>query len=337
MGWKLSSIIINPKTDINYESLLNKLGFENLKKIENQYFDSAMYPDNDKVFLGVYKNNLIICADNLPLNFFDKNISDTEKKLIELFPKSEICAVSLQSNINHFGFAIIRNGEKIRAKAGDADLGTILDIGEPLEQEKELLSKSKIDKDGQRLYYFEDNIHEPYLENQVGENFVFEIFKRYTGESFDSDDELLDSVFEGFTFSKKAFSFDKYFSGNWQGQFIYGDSYRDLLRGEKQNFLISLTVENGQLQGTCIDDNKQSDNPATINGFIINNFICFEKKYTFEYVLDEKGQTQKDISKQSSNIAYSGLYDPLTDSFKGVWQIENNKFDGQWTMKRKND
>jgi hypothetical protein len=32
MGWKLSSIIVNPVTNFNPEDLLNKLGFNNLVK-----------------------------------------------------------------------------------------------------------------------------------------------------------------------------------------------------------------------------------------------------------------------------------------------------------------
>jgi hypothetical protein len=336
MGWKLSSIIINPKTDISYENLLDKLGFKNLKKIEDQPYDIAIYPDDDKVYIGSYKNNLIISADKLPVDFFTAAISDTEKILIENFPNSEICSVSLQSTINHFGFAIIQNGKKIRVKAGDADIGTVIDIGQPLEQETELLSKSKVDNNGQRIYYLHDNFDEPYLENQVGENFVFEIFKRYTGESLDTDDEILDTVFKGYTFSDKVFSFDKHFSGEWQGHFSYGDGYKEN-EGKFEDFVMNMNVINGEIKGFCTDGNKQSDNPATINGFIIDMFIGFIKKYPIRYVIDEKGITHKEANKPSYSIAYSGLYDHLTDSFKGIWRIENQKYWGEWSMTRKRD
>ena len=334
MGWKLSSVIINSSTDISYDDLLDKLGFKNLTRLEDEPYDSAMYPDKDRVYVGNYKNNLIICAENLPLKFYDKSLSDTEKTLIKYFPESEICAVSLQSTINHFGFAVIKAGEKIRVKAGDADLGTVIDIGKPLEQEEELLAKSKIDDKGQRLFYL-DGDSDPYLENQIGENFVFEIFKRYTGELLDEDDDLLDTNFTACKFSEEALSVDKYFSGEWQGQFSYGDGYQDLMKGKTEEFILNLSLTNGEIKGSCVDGNKQSDEPANINGFLIDTFIGFIKKYPFKYVLDEKGLTQKDISKQSNNIAYSGLYDSLTDSFKGIWRIENRKFWGAWTMKRK--
>jgi hypothetical protein len=337
MGWKLSSVIITPLTEVNYNDLLNKLGFKNLTRLEDEPFDSAMYPDKDKVYVGNYKNNLIICADKLPLSFFTKSLSETEKILIKYFPDSEICAVSLQSTINHFGFAVIKAGEKIRVKSGDADIGTTIDIGNPLQQEQDLLSMSKIDIKGQRLYYLNGYTDEPYLENQVGENFVFEIFKRYTGELLDEDDDLLDTNFATYKFSEETFSVDKYFSGEWQGQFSYGDGYKDFMRGKTEEFILKLSLQNCEIKGFCIDGNKQSDEPAHITGFLFNPFIGFIKKYPFKYVLDEKGATQKDTSKQSIDIAYSGLYDQLTDSFKGIWQIQNNRFWGEWTMKRKND
>ncbi|MES1218420.1 MAG: hypothetical protein ABUT20_23135 [Bacteroidota bacterium] len=335
MGWKLNSIIINPSTDINHVELLDKLGFKNLTKLEDEPYDSAMYPDKDKVYIGNYKNSIIICVDNLPFKFYTKSLSDTENTLIKYFPDSEICAVSLQSTVNHFGFAVIKAGKKIRVKAGDADIGTEIDIGEPLEQEQELLSKSKIDDTGQRLYYLNGNSDEPYLENQVGENFVFEIFKRYTDELLDEDDDLLDTNFAAYKFSEEPFSFDKYFSGAWHGQFSYGDGYQDSMKGKKEEFTINLSLTNGELKGFCIDANKQSDEPATINGFLIDTFIGFIKRYPFRYVINKNGETVKDVSRQSSNIAYSGLYDPSTDSFKGIWNIEKTKCWGEWNLKRK--
>jgi hypothetical protein len=335
MGWKLSSVIINSFADTNHEELLNELGFNDLVRIEDQPYDSAMFPDEDKVYIGKYKNNLIICADNLPLDFFDKSLGYTEKTLIKYFPKSEICAASLQSTINHFGFAVIKAGEKVRVKAGDADSGTIIDIGKPLEQEEELLAKSKIDDQGRRLYYLNGTSAEPFFENQVGENFVFEIFKRYTGEPLDSDDELLATDFTAYTFSKKELLIDNHFSGEWLGQYTYGDGYQKSIKGKGDEFTLRINLTNGEIRGICIDENKQTDEVATIKGFLINTFIGFTKKYPFSYLIDKNGVTYKDTSRQASDIIYSGLYDPLTDSFKGIWRIENKPFWGEWTMKRK--
>ena len=163
MGWKLSSIIIRPSSDILYEDLLNKLGYKNLTSIDSQPFDVAMYPENDKIYLGRYKGNLIICADNLPLDFLDENLSSREQVLIDSFPKAEICALSLLSTINHFAFALIKDGKKVRIKGGDAEIGTAIDFGQPLEEEVALLSKSKTNDKGERVYFLNDSQALPYL------------------------------------------------------------------------------------------------------------------------------------------------------------------------------
>ena len=83
-----------------------------------------------------------------------------------------------------------------------------------------------------------------------------------------------------------------------------------------------------------IDNNKLSDEPATIAGFIIDSFIGFIKEYPYKYILDENGNSHKLESEKPSNVSYSGLYDAITDSFKGIWRIENTKYWGEWTMKR---
>jgi hypothetical protein len=335
MGWKLSSIIVNPVTNVNPEDLLNKLGFKNLVKLSDQPFEDAMNPQQGTVYIGTYKDNLIICADNLPQNFFDGSLSKSEEVLISYFPNSEICALSLQSTTSLFGFALIKNGEKIRVKAGDLDKGTTIDFGEPLQEEKELLSKSKVDSTGQRLYYLGNSSDEAYLESQVGENFVFNLFSRYTGLPLDEDDELLDTKFTGYKFSPGHVSPDQYFSGQWDGEYSYGDGYSEKVKGTKENFTLNLTVTDGELKGVCIDQNKQSDEPAVIQGFLFGTFIGFIKEYPVRYVIDDQGITHKRTAKSPFNIAYSGLYDVLTDSFKGVWTIKNKKFWGEWTIKRK--
>lgn len=308
-----------------------------MKKIEDEPYDVAIYPDADKIFIGTYKSNLIISVNNLPFEFFSKSLSALEEKFITLFPNSEICALSLNSVINHWGYAIIKDGKKIRARTGDADNGTTLDFGEPVQEELELLSKSKIEDSGQRRYYFEKDFNEAYFEDQVGENFVFEIFKRYTGTKLDYDDELLfETNFNGFQISSQADTafFDNYFTGVWEGYYVYGDGYRETLKGQKTNFFLTMKVNNGQIEGISSDEDKRDDSPATVNGFMISTFINFQLQYPICYFFDKNDEVQKDKSKPYS-IAYTGLFDTLTESFRGIWNIENKKYWGEWFMKKK--
>jgi hypothetical protein len=205
MGWKASTIIINKPTKVDYEQLLQELGLKNLTKIANETFDVAINPDDKKVYIGTYKDNLLICEPDIPMIFFEnEKITRAEATLIENFPTSEICSIGLQSTVNFWGYSISKNGSKVRIRAGSSDTGTFLEFGEPLEQEIELFDKSTLNEDGERTYIFEDIDDEPMTEDQVGENFVFAICKRYFDEELDCADELLfETTLTGYSYSNK--------------------------------------------------------------------------------------------------------------------------------------
>jgi hypothetical protein len=203
MGWKASTIIIHKPTQVDNLELLKDLGFNNLTKIEDEPFEVAINPDNNRVYIGTYKDNLLVCAPDIPMQFFEDSETLTEKTLNRIFPNSEICSIVLHSTVNLWGYSVTKNGQKIRARAGSADDGTFVELGEPLDEEKELLSKSKIDENGNRIYLFDDFPDELLNEDQVGENFVFSVCKRYFDEELDSADELLfDTTLTGYKYGK---------------------------------------------------------------------------------------------------------------------------------------
>lgn len=205
MGWKASTIIIHKPTQVGNEQLLKELGFDNLTKIEDEPFEVAINPDDNKVYIGSYKDNLLICAPDIPMQFFEDVESQTESTLKQKFPNSEICSIILHSGVNMWGYSVIKNGQKLRARAGSSDGGTFVELGEPLDEEKELLGKSTINKDGKRTYIFEDIDDEPMTEDQVGENFVFAICKRYFGEELNKADELLfETTLQGYSYQASA-------------------------------------------------------------------------------------------------------------------------------------
>ncbi len=202
MGWKASTIIIKNPSEVDYENLLSQIGYSDLKKIENEKFERVINPEENKVYIGKFKNNLIICSQDTPMHFFKNSDSDAVNSIINHFPNSEICSIILHSSVNLWGFAIIKNGEKLRIKAGSAEDGTFVEYGKPLEEEKELLSKSTIDENGVRTYIFDDIDDEVMTEDQVGENFVFAITKRYFGEEINRNDELLETTLIGYSYQK---------------------------------------------------------------------------------------------------------------------------------------
>lgn len=205
MGWKASTIIVHQPSEVNYENLLNRLGFTNLRPIEDEPFESTIYPEEGNVYIGLYKNNLLICERDITHDFIGTDEPVLIKTLTEFFPNNEMCAITLHSAVNLWGYTVMKNSKILRARAGDADNGTYLDQGDPLPEEKELLSKSTLDKNGKRIYQLEDFPDEPFQEDQVGENFVFAICKRYFGEELDQlDDSFFEIMLKGFSHGESA-------------------------------------------------------------------------------------------------------------------------------------
>lgn len=177
MGWKASCIFIN-KLASNRNDFLASIPYQ----LENLYlptsFEEAIMPDDEFFYLGEFKGNTIICDGDLPFGFYSEEISVFEKHLIEQFPDSIILAITLLSTVNHYGFAIIENGKKKRVKVGDCNYPTSIEIGQITEEELVFQKDSKIDEDGQRIF-FDDG--EWYPEDTIGEEYVFEISKRIFG------------------------------------------------------------------------------------------------------------------------------------------------------------
>lgn len=191
MGWKASVIIIKPHLALPPQVVLEALGFKNIVADGSEPFEVAMHPRDERIFVGGYKGCTLLSGETMTMDFFTGEGSTLEKNLVELTGEGEICAVTLHSAMNMWGYIVIRDGKRVRQRFGDADSGTTLDIGEPLEEEKELLAKSTVNADGQRTYTLDGAV---YNEDQVGEKFVFDLFARYTGQSLDMDDDLLFST-----------------------------------------------------------------------------------------------------------------------------------------------
>lgn len=192
MGWKSATIIVNTDSQLEVESVLERLGFSNLELIGSEPFESAIYPTRDDiVYCGRYKNNLIICHNEIPFTFLNPEVLDEELILNNLFPNIEICAILLQSVVNLWGYSLSKNGQKIRVRGGSSDSGTMVDFGDPLKEETELLSHSTVNETGERVYKLPEFPEELFTEDQVGESFVFKIAERYFGKPLDQADELL--------------------------------------------------------------------------------------------------------------------------------------------------
>ncbi|MEI9957043.1 MAG: hypothetical protein WDM90_12250 [Ferruginibacter sp.] len=197
MGFKVSMIIIQNPKNFNTETLLLKtLGFTDFIYKEDTTFDECMFPGDESVSIGYYNNNIIICDDCQVIdNFISDTLSETEKKIVALFPTSEILSTACISTTNYHGYSLTKSGNKVRTKSLNADDGFYFDFGELIEEEKLIYSNSEI-VDGKRIWKIEELPNDIFLEDQMMEDFTFGVAKRLLGVRIDNEEaeELLDDT-----------------------------------------------------------------------------------------------------------------------------------------------
>jgi hypothetical protein len=110
-------------------------------------------------------------------------------------------------------------------------------------------------------------------------------------------------------------------TGKWTGEYTYGKGYPEEDQGTSVVFNLVMNYEEGDITGSCTDDEslKIFDKPATIQGFIDNDFISFIKKYPSLWTIDEKGNAQIFEDIPPIEIHYYGHF-------------ADNKFSGEWDM-----
>src|SRR5687768_115928 len=106
MGWRTSLVIIDTKIELPTEELIKKIGGGKLVFEGETTFEEAIYPEEGKLYFGIYKGNSIMCDEDLPLIFYDDKLSKVEKKIIKLFPNNKILAVNLNSTYNFYGYLL---------------------------------------------------------------------------------------------------------------------------------------------------------------------------------------------------------------------------------------
>ncbi len=142
MAWNKYYIVITNQTEKDHQLVKDKLGLDDYKEKGAAYFGDTN--KSDDLFIGYYEDKLIIADPDLPLSLFSENASITEQKFIAAFPDCEIAALVENSTVGEFGYAIIVNGQRIRAKHG-CDGEIYIDIGNELPEEQTILSGNIFD------------------------------------------------------------------------------------------------------------------------------------------------------------------------------------------------
>ncbi len=191
MGWKVSMIIIeNGAVPVSDETILSAIGMGHLKPLEDCTFEEAMYNRDAGIALGQVNNNTVICdkylmtAESLE-RIQDLSLTAAESSLSSLFPDTEILSVACHSTVNYHGYSLIKNGEKQRLKYITADEPRRA-MGKDLEEEAAIYARSH--RVGEQYFWTIDG--DEYQEDQLMEEFTFELAKRRLGFRLDMSNDI---------------------------------------------------------------------------------------------------------------------------------------------------
>ncbi|WP_430899194.1 MULTISPECIES: hypothetical protein [unclassified Paraflavitalea] len=269
MGFSASLIFIKagnqPVTDKKVLDALWQVGWD---YTGDASFEEAMFADEDKTYIAYFNDTIVIGTQEIPLYFLNDGITGSEEYLIEQFGDAEIAGVTLQSSVNHWGYGIIQNKQKIRAYGGNYQAPVLIDHGNPLPEEMGLLENRIIKEDG-AVYYIIDG--QEYSADAIGEELVFDLVQRYTGYALNDVNNPLD------TLVFKRFEKNKYYDSNTKaeiaGDLTLSDELYDRLEPEQYGYQkIKLTQPDGSLA-----DIKKYIQTALANG-AINPAIVFQLK-----------------------------------------------------------
>jgi len=199
MGWKTSVIIasqlerpiLSDKVVHNPEradQLAAKLPGD-FAFVGSSTFEEGAYPSNGNLYIGAYVDSLILGHMDFGSSCFEGDVPAVIHTVAAFLPRSTILALQLHSVVNLYGYALFENGQLIRRRAGSADDGVFLDSGEPVAEEQPLFAMATINSDGEQVWpETYDGVVEEMDHSSMGEEFVFEISKRFFGERFDEFD-----------------------------------------------------------------------------------------------------------------------------------------------------
>ena len=183
MSWKLNMLIlkgINPDVDtsviVNLIAMYN--GMEKYQLVGHTTLDKCLNPANDNLYIGRFNNTFIITESNLPKVFYNDPPDKIEELMLGLTRNdNEMLSLVLDNSKYLWGYAYMKNQDKIKCKLVSQDKGTIIDGGSQDDTDNELLHKLKtIDKE--------------HLER---ESKVFALMDSFINTRLDTSNELLDT------------------------------------------------------------------------------------------------------------------------------------------------
>lgn len=208
MGWKAEIIMAStePNPDLANQRSHHRDGARQIVDAlpgKFQYatessFEEGVFPNPGDLFVGAYGSSLLIGSHQFAEQCFGQE-PEIVSVIQQILPGAEVLALRLHSVVNFYGYALFQHGQRVRVRAGSGDDGVLLDEGEWLSEEHELFSHAT-QRGGEWFWTesFGDEVEE--MDHScMGEEFVFELSRRFLGVRIDEidGDQIPMSRFDG--------------------------------------------------------------------------------------------------------------------------------------------
>jgi hypothetical protein len=146
----------------------------------------GLYPD--RLTIGAYECAAIVGDPELGHVYSSVDRYPLVLRLLETFPSAAVLSITLHSVVNLFGYYYFERGRLLRAYAGSADEGVMVDQGDLQPEEKPFFARSKV-RDGERFFLADINGQENEFDApSFGESLVFEMTAKFFGCTLDRFD-----------------------------------------------------------------------------------------------------------------------------------------------------
>jgi hypothetical protein len=193
MGMKMNALVIKGRPNCTSLELVQSLGFENAKWIEDSVVEVYIFPDNNILTVAYWDDYTVLTNSELAWYLIEPELTSTSFRVdnaLKHFQKQDALAIYLQSTVNGYGFSLVEEGRVKRSIIGQYEI-------EPMERGPRTLIEEKYHKmaeviNGELIFNYEG---EQYTHDAIGESIVLDQLEDFTGKGSGEIHELKTEVF----------------------------------------------------------------------------------------------------------------------------------------------
>jgi hypothetical protein len=151
MGWSTSCILVNEReagylgTFPNHDpaaarELVRRLALGPIRHSSLSNFDAGLGPKAGWFCIGAYPGAALLAGVPALIGCVEHEENQILAKLLQEFPRASLLALELASATNYFAYAYFSKGLLLRALAGDAERGVVVNTGTPQPEEAPVLA-----------------------------------------------------------------------------------------------------------------------------------------------------------------------------------------------------